>query len=86
MIETTVLDDIIIGRIDPHIYAFRTNTVPDYLKVGDTYRPVNVRIAEWKQIFQNLEHLEDWKWIAKTEDGKYFRDYAVHDYLEKVKH
>ena len=34
-----ILDRIIIGRVEPHIYAFTTNTVPNYLKVGDTYRP-----------------------------------------------
>lgn len=41
-----VLDRIIIGRVDPHIYAFTTNTVPNYLKVGDTYRPVSQRLNE----------------------------------------
>ena len=86
MIETTLIDNIIVGRIDPHIYAFRTNTVPDYLKVGDTYRPVNVRLNEWRQVFPNLEHLEEWKWVAKTQNEKYFRDFAVHYYLEEIKH
>lgn len=86
MIETTILDSIIVGRIDPHIYAFRTNTVPNYLKVGDTYRPISVRLKEWKEIFPNLEHLEDWEWVAKTQDEKYFRDFAVHYYLEEIKH
>ena len=79
------LDAMIIGRIDPHIYAFRTNTVPDYLKVGDTYRPVSVRLNEWRQIFPNLQHLDEWKWVAKTDDNKYFRDFAVHYYLEEIK-
>ena len=36
-----VLDGILIGRVEPHIYAFTTNTVPNYLKIGDTYRPVS---------------------------------------------
>ena len=48
MREIRELDKIIYGRINPHIYAFMTNTIPNYLKVGDTYRPVNVRIAEWR--------------------------------------
>ncbi len=86
MIETTNLDKIIVGRIAPHIYAFRTNTVPDYLKVGDTYRPVWVRLNEWKEIFPDLVHQEEWKWLAKTENEKYFRDFAIHYYLEEVKH
>ena len=29
--DLTVLDQIIIGRVDPHIYAFTTNTIPNYL-------------------------------------------------------
>lgn len=84
-IDTTLLDGLIVGRIDPHIYAFTTNTVPNYLKVGDTYRPVNVRLKEWREHFPNLQHETDWEWIAKTKDGKYFRDFAVHYYLESVK-
>ena len=43
--NTEIVDKIIIGRVEPHIYAFRTNTVPDYLKIGDTYRPVEVRYS-----------------------------------------
>ncbi|MBR6520460.1 MAG: hypothetical protein IKT77_05715 [Paludibacteraceae bacterium] len=86
MIETSLLDKIIVGRVEPHIYAFRTNTIPNYLKIGDTYRPVNVRLKEWEQFFPNLEHLDNWKWVAKTQDGKYFRDFAVHYYLEEIKH
>ena len=46
MIDKSILDGIIIGRVDPHIYAFTTNTVPNYLKVGDTYRPVSERLQE----------------------------------------
>ena len=79
------LDSIIVGRVDPFIYAFKTNTVPDYLKVGDTYRPVKVRLDEWRQIFPNLQHREDWRWVAKTKGNKYFRDFAVHYYLEEKK-
>ena len=37
-VDTTLLDGLIVGRVDPHIYAFTTETVPNYLKVGDTYR------------------------------------------------
>ena len=83
--NTDILDNLIIGRIEPHIYAFTTNTVPNYLKVGDTYRPVNVRLDEWRGYFPNLEHDSDWEWLAKTENGKYFRDFAIHYYLETIK-
>ena len=85
MLSTENIDKLIIGRIDPHIYAFTTNTVPNYLKVGDTSRPVTIRLDEWREIFPNLLHAEDWEWIAKTKNGKYFRDFAVHYYLEEVK-
>lgn len=83
--NTDILDKLIIGRIEPHIYAFTTNTVPNYLKVGDTYRPVNVRLDEWRDYFPNLEHENDWEWLAKTQSGKYFRDFAIHYYLETIK-
>lgn len=86
MINTVDIDKLIIGRIDPHIYAFSTNTVPNYLKVGDTYRPVNVRLDEWRTIFPELIHDDNWEWAAKTRNGKYFRDFAVHYYLEQIKH
>lgn len=46
--DYSLLDEIIIGRVEPHIYAFSTNTIPNYLKVGDTYRPVSVRLKEWE--------------------------------------
>lgn len=39
-----ILDELIVGRVDPYIYAFKTNTVPNYLKIGDTYRPVSQRL------------------------------------------
>lgn len=84
-VDTSILDNLIVGRIEPHIYAFTTNTVPNYLKVGDTYRPVNVRLDEWRDYFPNLEHESDWEWLAKTENGKYFRDFAIHYCLETIK-
>ena len=82
--DISILENLIVGRIDPHIYAFTTNTVPNYLKVGDTYRPVQVRIKEWKDHYDNLKHDDAWEWVAKTKDGKYFRDFAVHYYLETL--
>ena len=74
------LDRMIIGRVDPHIYAFTTNTVPNYLKVGDTYRPVSQRLNEWRVFFPELEKQYENKAIIDEET--YFRDYAVHQYLE----
>ena len=75
----TLLDEIIIGRVEPHIYAFTTNTIPNYLKVGDTYRPVSVRLKEWEEHYPNLE--KKFESEAKI-DAVYFRDFSVHQFLE----
>ena len=83
MIDKTVLDEIIIGRVEPHIYAFTTSTIPNYLKVGDTYRPVSVRLKEWEEHYPNLE--KKFEGEAKI-DGVYFRDFSVHQFLETERH
>ena len=74
-----ILDQIIVGRVDPYIYAFSTNTIPNYLKVGDTYRPVSVRLNEWKKYFPDLE--EEYKEKAIINEDVFFRDYAVHKFI-----
>ena len=76
-----ILDRIIIGRVEPHIYAFTTNTVPNYLKIGDTYRPVSKRLNEWREFFPELEKQYENK--ATIDEETYFRDYSIHQYLEK---
>lgn len=78
--DIDILDKIIVGRVEPHIYAFSTNTVPNYLKVGDTYRPVSKRLNEWKIFFPELEKQFEAKSIVDEET--YFRDYSIHQYLE----
>ena len=80
--ETSALDKIITGRIQPHIYAFRTGTIPDYLKVGDTYRPVEVRLDEWRAKFDSLE--EVYREEASVSEDIFFRDFAVHQFFEEV--
>lgn len=80
--DYSLLDEIIIGRVEPHIYAFSTNTIPNYLKVGDTYRPVSVRLKEWEAHFPTLK--KEFDSIAKIDDV-YFRDFAVHKFLETEK-
>lgn len=75
-----ILDRIIIGRVEPHIYAFTTNTVPNYLKVGDTYRPVSKRLNEWREFFPELEKQYENK--ATIDEETYFRDFSIHQYLE----
>lgn len=81
MVGKEILDDIIIGRVEPHIYAFSTNTVPNYLKIGDTYRPVSTRLNEWKRFYPNLK--EEYKEKAIINTDVFFRDYAVHKYVEE---
>ncbi len=82
--NTEIVDKIIIGRVEPHIYAFRTNTVPDYLKIGDTYRPVEVRLNEWRNKgFTDLIKLYERE--ARI-DERYFRDLEVHKFVEQEKH
>lgn len=79
-INVAILDDIIIGRVEPQIYAFTTETIPNYLKVGDTYRPIEIRLNEWRKHFPNLE--KKYGSVAKVDDETFFRDYAVHLFLE----
>lgn len=76
-----IIDKIIIGRADPYIYAFTTNTIPNYLKIGDTYRPVPIRLNEWKKYFPDLK--EEYKEKAKINSDVFFRDYSVHKYVEE---
>jgi hypothetical protein len=83
-------EKIITGRVEPRIYAFITKYVPKALKVGDTYRPVKVRLEEWKKYYDDilpsspvLEKLA----LANPNnpnDFTYFRDYSVHEYLESI--
>lgn len=79
-INVDILDDLIIGRVEPQIYAFTTETIPNYLKVGDTYRPIEMRLNEWRKYFPNLE--KKFGDVAKIDDETFFRDYAVHFFLE----
>ena len=80
MIEIKELDKMIYGRVQPHIYAFTTNTVPNYLKVGDTYRPISLRMAEWKEFYPDL--IQQYEHPAIINEDVFFRDHAVHKYLE----
>lgn len=79
-INIDILNDLIIGRVEPQIYAFTTETIPNYLKVGDTYRPLETRLNEWRKYFPNLE--KKFENVAKVDDETFFRDYAVHYFLE----
>src|SRR5574344_160991 len=71
--ETTEADKYLVGRVYPQIYAFVTNEIPNSLKVGDTYRPIDVRLSEWRHHYKHL-------------DDVFFRDYSVHQFLIYNKH
>lgn len=78
--DCSILDKYIVGRVEPQIYAFTTGTVPNYLKVGDTYRPIEQRLNEWRKYFPDLE--KAYTAISKVDEDVYFRDFAIHAYLE----
>ena len=80
MSKPLILNNLITGRVEPCIYAFTTNTIPNYLKVGDTYRPVEVRLDEWRERYKNLK--KQFEGSAKINDEVFFRDYSVHQFLE----
>ena len=80
--NTEIVDKIIVGRVEPHIYAFETNTVPNYLKIGDTYRPVEERLKEWRHHYEDLVKL--YEHVARV-DEKYFRDFEVHKFVMEEK-
>ena len=81
--DKKLLETIIYGRVEPHIYAFQTKKVPRYTKVGDTYRPTEVRIKEWERIIKSeLTPIFDEPAFADSLCEVYFRDYSVHSYLE----
>lgn len=81
-IDDTIIEKVVFGRIEPKIYAFETDTIPRYLKVGDTFRSVDERLNEWKKAgFGDLKYVGDWSSEIEGKDI-YFRDYSVHSYLE----
>ena len=80
--NTEIVNRIITGRVEPHIYAFETNTVPNYLKIGDTFRPVEDRLKEWRNHYEDLVKLYEHE--ARVDD-KYFRDFEVHKFVMEEK-
>lgn len=78
-IDADALDNLIFGRVEPFIYAFSTETYPNYLKVGDTSRGVRVRLDEWRTVFPKL--VQRYEHTARIDDETMFRDYAVHTFL-----
>ncbi|RTK94781.1 restriction endonuclease [Candidatus Saccharibacteria bacterium] len=79
-IDDSVIREIITGRVEPHIYSFQTNTLPNLLKVGDSYRPVEERLDEWRRHYKDLTEVSRHK--ALVNENVFFRDHSVHKYLE----
>ena len=77
--DHSILDKYIVGRVEPQIYAFTTGTVPNYLKVGDTYRPIEQRLNEWRKYFPDLK--KAYTAISKVDENVYFRDHSIHYFL-----
>lgn len=77
-----IIEGLVVGRVRPHIYAFSTNSVPGHVKVGDTYRPVAKRLQEWRRHYPELQPL--FERPATISEDVYFRDHAVHSYLEAL--
>ena len=78
--DDSKIKEIITGRVEPHIYSFQTNTLPNLLKVGDSYRPVEERLDEWRRHYKDLTEVSRHK--ALVSDNIFFRDHSVHKYLE----
>jgi superfamily II DNA or RNA helicase len=79
-IDDSVIKQVVIGRVEPYIYSFETNTLPNLLKVGDSYRPVEERLNEWRRHYKDLSEVSRHK--ALVNDEVFFRDHSVHKYLE----
>jgi len=77
--DTSIIDSLIEGRVEPHIYAFLTNSAPRSLKIGDTYRPVSKRLNEWKKHFPDL--IKTFEASALIDENNIFRDLQIHQFL-----
>lgn len=80
VIDDSVIKEVVTGRVEPHIYSFQTNTLPNLLKVGDSYRPVEERLEEWRRHYKDLTEVSRHK--ALVNENVFFRDHSVHKYLE----
>ncbi len=75
-------------RSEPHIYAFFTDEVGDAIKVGDTFRPIETRLNEWRKTYTPLTRLfpdssNEKEGLSKVNEEIYFRDHSLHRFLEE---
>lgn len=83
-----IFDQYSHGRPDvqPIIYAYSDKNYPGFLKVGDTTRPIEVRMHEHYPTLlpaQEKPYKVEVTMPALYADGTHFRDYVVHRMLEK---
>lgn len=83
-IQLKDVNELFKVKVEHKIYSFYTNTIPDYIKIGDTYRQVAIRLKEWKRVYKQLK--PDQIFDANINDEAFFRDLAVHQYLRQDKH
>jgi hypothetical protein len=79
-IDDSVFGQKVIRRGEPQIYAFFTPNVPNAWKIGDTQRPVDKRLKEWGDDYDDIE--KKYTQSALLDNGYYFRDYSVHKRLK----
>lgn len=75
------LNKVLSGR-GPFVYAFKTQDVPESLKIGYTSRLVGSRLYEWKKTYGDLE--EVCRDTARVDDNRAFMDTEIHKFLENM--
>lgn len=69
--------------INPIIYAYSDTRYPGCLKIGDTTRPIEVRMKEhYPTITPGVSYKVELIESAMYDDGSSFRDYKVHEVLK----
>lgn len=74
------IENVVEVRVEPHVYAFTTSAVPGALKIGETQRPVSVRLKEWAAVYGDDTEL--FCSHSSLINDLIFRDLTVHNYLE----
>lgn len=85
ILNTEILDNLIVGYVPHRIYAFSTPQAANHLKVGETSRSIPVRLEEWKRIITDLKYERDLlAMLPKSADEQkdFFQDFALHRYFE----
>lgn len=72
------LNKVLSGR-GPFVYAFKTEDVPESLKIGYTSRLVGTRLSEWKQRYNDIEEI--CRSTARIGDNTAFMDTEIHKFL-----